>query len=330
LVLINEALLDKAFLIDLLKPLVVAGIPAFNEEKTIAKVVTSAQKYADIVVVCDDGSLDMTREIAERLGAEVVCHKRNLGYGAALQSLFKKARELKADILVTIDSDGQHNAEEIPFLVKPIEEGTAQVVFGSRFIDEAGTADMPLYRKIGIKVITNLANGSAKNNISDSQSGFRAYSKQALEYLSVSDTGMGASLELLRAVDKSGMKVCEVPISCNYNVDGVNTSTKNPITHGLGLVISIAKLLVNERPLQYLGLPGLVSLTSGILLRICMLTLFEETIGIAFDITFASIVFTLAGGFLISTAITLRAIKRKAYQTSKIPKSTFRNRGEPV
>ncbi len=162
----------------------------------------------------------------QSLGAVVVRHERNLGYGAALQSLFKKARELGADVLVTLDSDGQHDASEIPSLVKPIEEGVAEVVYGSRFIDKNGTSDMPFYRKIGIKIITKLANGSAKNVVSDSQSGFRAYSKQALESLSLSENGMSASLELLRAVDKSGMKVCEVPISCKYNVDGVDTSTR--------------------------------------------------------------------------------------------------------
>ncbi len=116
MVLVNELDLGKACLLDLQKPLVVAGIPAFNEEKSIAGVVLSAQKHADVVVVCDDGSSDMTREIAERLGAVVVRHEQNLGYGAALQSLFKKARELRADVLVTLDSDGQHDASEIPLL----------------------------------------------------------------------------------------------------------------------------------------------------------------------------------------------------------------------
>ncbi len=119
--------------------IVVVGIPAFNEEKTIAKIVIGAQKYAQLVVVCDDGSTDLTAEIAERLGAVVVRHKKNLGYGGALQSLFKRARELQADVLVTLDSDGQHDPEEIPQLIKPIEDGVAEVVFGSRFKDENGT-----------------------------------------------------------------------------------------------------------------------------------------------------------------------------------------------
>ncbi len=130
---------------DLGNPFVVVGIPAFNEEKTIAKVVLSAQKNADIVVVCDDGSSDMTGEIAKGLGAVVLRHEKNLGYGAALQSLFKKARELDADVLVTFDGDGQHDSAEIPRIVKPIEDGVAEVVLGSRFLDKNGTAQMPAY-----------------------------------------------------------------------------------------------------------------------------------------------------------------------------------------
>ena len=166
-------------------PLIIVGIPAFNEEKTIASVVLGAQKHAHIVIVCDDGSADLTGEIALRLGAVVVRHERNLGYGAALHSLFKRAKELNADILVTLDSDGQHDPAQVPILVKPIEEGLAEVVLGSRFKDKNGTADMPAYRQLGIKVITKLSNGSGKNSVSDAQSGFRAYSKLAIEQLGV-------------------------------------------------------------------------------------------------------------------------------------------------
>ena len=111
-----------------------------------------------------------------------------------------RARELNADVLVTLDSDGQHDPAEIPRLVKPIEEGVAEVVLGSRFMDKNGTADMPAYRQLGVKVITKLSNGSGKNAVSDSQSGFRAYSKTALEKLGgISENGMSASIELLRA-----------------------------------------------------------------------------------------------------------------------------------
>ncbi|MGD0204745.1 MAG: glycosyltransferase family 2 protein [Candidatus Bathyarchaeia archaeon] len=186
---------DIRELLDRWDLLVVAGIPAYNEEKTIARVVLGAQKHAHVVIVCDDGSTDLTGEIAERLGAVVVRHERNAGYGAAMQSLFKRARVLKADVFVTLDADGQHDPAEIPRLVKPIEDGVADVVLGSRFMDKNGTAEMPAYRQLGVNVITKSSNGSAKNGVSDAQSGFRAYSKLAMEQLGdISENGMSAQL----------------------------------------------------------------------------------------------------------------------------------------
>jgi glycosyltransferase involved in cell wall biosynthesis len=308
-----EILSDAIAVAEMCKPLVIIGIPAFNEEKTIARVVLEAQKYAHFVVVCDDGSTDMTGEIAERLGVAVVRHQKNLGYGAALQTLFKEAKGLNADVLVTLDADGQHDPAQIPMLVKPIEDGVAEVVLGSRFLDQKGTADMPAYRQLGVKVITKLANGSGKNGVSDSQSGFRAYNKHALEQLSLQAKGMSASIELLRAISKNGLKVCEVPISCKYSESvGVKTSTKNPLTHGAGLVMSLVKLIVEDRPLPFLGIPGILSLVAGVFFGVWMMTLYAQTHEIITNIALASIAFILIGFFLISTAITLYAITRIA------------------
>jgi glycosyltransferase involved in cell wall biosynthesis len=294
------------------KPCVVVGIPAFNEEKTVASVVLEAQKYADVVIVCDDGSADLTGEIAERLGATVVRHKRNRGYGAALQTLFKQARELDADVLVTLDSDGQHDPAQVPLLVEPIRQRIAEVVLGSRFIDKKGTANMPAYRQLGIKVITKLSNSSNKNGVSDAQSGFRAYSKLAMDRMEViSENGMSASIELLRVVQKSGLKVCEVPISCKYSDDvGVKTSTENPVTHGLGLIMSLIKLIIEERPLPFLGLPGIMSIALGTLFGVWMMEIYASTQYIVTNIALASISFILIGFFMLSTAITLYAITR--------------------
>jgi glycosyltransferase involved in cell wall biosynthesis len=306
-----EILSDAITVVDLCKPLVVVGIPAFNEENTIARVVLEAQKHADFVVVCDDGSTDMTGEIAERLGVAVVRHQKNLGYGAALQSLFKEAKELNADVLVTLDSDGQHDPAQIPLLVKPIEDGVAEVVLGSRFMDHNGTADMPAYRQFGVKIINKLSNGSGKNGVSDSQSGFRAYSKHALERLSMEENGMSASIEILRSISKNGLKVCEVPISCKYsNGAGVETSSENAFTHGLGIIMSIVKLVVEDRPLPFLGIPGVISLIAGTLFGVWMMQLYVASHQITTNVALASIAFILIGFFLISTAITLYSITR--------------------
>jgi glycosyltransferase involved in cell wall biosynthesis len=292
--------------------LLVAGIPAYNEEKTIAKVVISAQKHADIVVVCDDGSADLTAEIASRMGAIVIRHGKNIGYGAALQSLFKRAKELNADVLVTLDSDGQHDPAEIPRLVKPIEEGIAEVVLGSRFIDKNGISDMPAYRQLGIKVITKLSNTSGKNSVSDSQSGFRAYSKVAIERLgSISENGMSASIELLREINKKNLSIYEVPISCKYSdTGGVETSTENPISHGVRLIMSLVRLVVEDRPITYLGIPGTIIITLGITFGVWLLNVYAIEHYLVLSLALASVAFIIIGFFMMLTSITLYAIAR--------------------
>ncbi len=229
---------------------VIVGIPAYNEEKTIAKVILNAQQHAHVVVVCDDGSNDLTAEIAERMGAVVIRHPKNLGYGAALQSLFRRAKDLAADVLVTLDSDGQHDPAEIPLIIKPIEAAEADVVLGSRFLDQNGTKDMPKYRQVGIKAITALANGNSQNSLTDAQCGFRAYNKVALNCLTINENGMSASVEILRSASRCNLKVCEIPVTCKYaQSTGTKTSTKNPLTHGAGLIMSLVKLVVEGRPL---------------------------------------------------------------------------------
>jgi glycosyltransferase involved in cell wall biosynthesis len=237
LVLVNEPLSVLVFP-QLEKPLVVVGIPAHNEEKTIARVVLEARKYAHFVVVCDDGSDDRTAIIAENSGAYVVKHRKNIGYGAAIKSLFEAAIQFEADALVTIDGDGQHDAREIPSITKAIFDGCADVVIGSRFIRSQGTAEMPFYRRLGIRVLTKLVNSSAKIRIKDSQSGFRAYNRRALTMLELTRTGMDASIEILFDANKKNLTVTEIPSRCIYHT-GNPTSTHNPIRQGLGLILCL-------------------------------------------------------------------------------------------
>jgi glycosyltransferase involved in cell wall biosynthesis len=307
----NQIILDYKALAKA-TPSIVVGIPAYNEETMIARVVLKAQKYADAVIVCDDGSSDMTGAIAKRLGADVVHHKQNLGYGASIKSLFKRARELDADILVTLDADGQHNPAEIPNIVKPIIQGKADLVIGSRFIDADGTAEMPYYRRVGAKLITTIVNGSSKNGVSDAQSGFRAYNRQALEQLRPFETGMGASVEILLEASKKDLKICEVPSSCKYNNGDVATSTENPLTHGIGVIMSIVRLTIEAKPLSILGVPALICLFTGLFFGVWMLQIYAIEHYIVTNIALASVAFVLIGFFLLSTATTQYAIIRIA------------------
>lgn len=306
----TENLLEHNRIADLQKPHVAVGIPAFNEEHSIAHIVIEAQKYADTIIVCDDGSTDLTAQIAKRLGADVIVHDGNCGYGAAIKSLFKRALEFGADVLVTLDGDGQHDASEIPQVIRPIIEGNADLVIGSRFIESKGTSEMPFYRKVGAKLITKMVNGSSKDRVSDSQSGFRAYNRQALECLNISEVGMGASVQILMAAKQHNLKITEVSSTCKYENGDISTSTENPVTHGAGLTMSIVKLFIEDKPLMALGLPGIIFLIIGALFGVWMIKIYASAHHIVTNIALVSLGFSLLGFFMISTSITLYAISR--------------------
>ena len=237
----------------------VIGIPAYNEEKNIASILLRLKNISEYIIVCDDGSSDLTYEIAEKLGAIVVKHKKNLGYGAAIKTIFLKAQEINADALVTFDADGQHKIEDIDKILVPIKNNKADIVIGSRFLNDE--QKISKYRKIGIKTITELTNITSGTKITDSQSGFRGYNRKTLENIKLTESGMGISTEILIKAKKSNFKIIEVPIIVSYEGE---TSTHNSIIHGSSVIISTLKYVAMERPLTFYGIPGLVFLIIGI------------------------------------------------------------------
>ena len=236
------------------------GIPAFNEEKNIAAIITKLADITDTIIVCNDGSLDLTSDIAEKMGAFVINHEKNLGYGAAIRSIFLKAKELDGDILVTFDADGQHRIEDIEKVTKPIIDQEVDLVIGSRFLDES-EKEVPKYRKVGIKVITKITNASIKKQLTDSQSGFRAYSKKVLNELNPSELGMGISTEILIKASNKNFRITEVPIKILYSGD---TSTHNPVSHGSSVILSTIKYTSIEHPLKFYGIPSMILFIIGI------------------------------------------------------------------
>ena len=234
------------------------GIPAYNEEKNIASIITKLKNITDSIIVCDDGSSDMTSEISKNLGAIVISHKKNMGYGAAIRTIFQKSVELDSDILVTFDADGQHRIDDVNKILQPLKNNEADIVIGSRFLDNE--SKVPNYRKIGIKVITQVTNASLKKKLTDSQSGFRAYNKQALTQISPSEMGMGISTEILIKASNKGLRIAEIPITILYH-DG--TSTHNPVSHGTSVLISTIKFTSIEHPLKFYGIPSIIFLIIG-------------------------------------------------------------------
>ena len=284
--------------------LIVIGIPAFNEERNIATIVAKLIKKGYTVVVCNDGSTDLTGEIAEKMGAIILNHPKNLGYGAGIRSLFLKAKELKCDVLVTFDADGQHRVEDIPSLIKPILNNEADIIIGSRFLNKDNDS-MPSYRKTGIKTITKLANLSFKNKITDSQSGLRAYNNKSFNEILPSDYGMGVSTEILIKASKKNLRVIEVPIKINY--DG-ETSTHHPVSHGAAVLMSTMKFVSIEHPLKFYGIPGIIFLVIGLFFIVWTIQAFTETRQVITNITLIGIGSTILGVMLLLTSILLYSL----------------------
>ena len=279
------------------------GIPAYNEEKNIAKIITKLKKITDSIIVCDDGSSDMTSEIAKNLGVIVISHKKNMGYGAAIRTIFEKSAEIGSDILVTFDADGQHRIEDVSRVLHPLENSEADIVIGSRFLGKQ--SNVPNYRKLGIKVITQITNSSIKTKLTDSQSGFRAYSKQVLSKISLSEIGMGISTEILIKASSEGLRITEVPITILYSG---NTSTHNPVSHGTSVLFSTIKFTSIEHPLKFYGIPSVIFLTIGVIFASLAVQYYVDVGRLNTDLTLIGAGTILIGIILLISAILLYSL----------------------
>jgi len=262
------------------------------------------KKKYKLIIVCDDGSSDLTAAISEEMGVVVVKHKKNLGYGAAIRSLFLKAQELDCDILVTFDSDGQHQISDIENVIKPIQNKETNIVIGSRFLGNVeGT--LPTYRKLGIKAITNLVNSNTGNKITDSQSGFRGYDKKTLEKIIPSESGMGVSTEILIKANAQELKIIEVPITILYQKE---ISSQQTLSHGTSVILSTMKFISIEHPLKFYGVPGILFLTIGLFFIIWTVQEFSIGGSIITNISIIGIGSTILGSILTMTSIILYSV----------------------
>ena len=287
------------------KPVIVACIPAYNEEKYIAKVIVETKKYVDKIIVCDDGSRDLTAEIARELGAIVVKHNENKGYGAALRTLFKKALELDPDIIVTLDADGQHNPKEIPRLVEPILKGEADIVIGSRFL---GKTTQPKWRILGVKAVTRTVKTAFNiNEITDAQSGFRAYRASVVGDLIPEDNTMAASVEILAKAKNKNLKIKEVPVTITSHEDA---SKHNPLYHLAVLIVGIIQLFTERHPLLLLGLPGLVSVIISLIMMLRILLVYKETRIIDPILTTSILILFTVGLLMVALGLVFYTIAR--------------------
>jgi len=238
-------------------PLVIAAIPCFNEELFIGSVVLKTKDYVDRVVVIDDGSTDKTAVVAEKAGATVIIHSSNKGKGAAVSSAFEYAKKMGCKALVLLDGDGQHDPAYIPSLVKPVLEDNADMVVGSRYMDMKSS--IPGYRTWGHRVLTFFTNLGSRVRLTDSQSGFRAFSLKAIQAFSFVEQGLSIESEMQFLANDASLGVTEIPISIGY----YGKAKRSPLVHGMGVLNSIMSLISRRIPLFFFGVPGALALAFG-------------------------------------------------------------------
>ncbi|WP_333786973.1 glycosyltransferase family 2 protein [Methanomethylovorans sp.] len=283
----------------------IAAIPAYNEERFIAKVVAGCKPYVDEIVVVNDGSIDATAMIATACGAKVIYHEQNMGYGAAIRTCFETAKNLQATAMVILDADGQHDPLDIQQVLQPILNDEADVSIGSRFIC-TNKPEIPFYRKIGMKVLDFATNRGGDLKITDTQSGFRAYSSKAIDTIRIDNTSMAAGSEILLQIKERNLRIKEVPITCRYDIE--DTSTHNPLVHGVEVLASIIREVEYKHPLFYIGVPGMIIFCAGLLSAGFVLSSYNNRGYVPFGPAILMIILFVVGLLAIFSALNLHAI----------------------
>lgn len=282
-------------------PKILVGMPAFNEAKYLADLIAQAKKYAYEVIVVDDGSADFTAQISEMSGATVVRHGKNMGYGAAMQTIFEEARKRTFDALVILDADSQHDPTEIMKVAYPILAGF-DVVVGRRNKEQ-----IPAYRLMGQKVLSKVTEVLSYTHV-DSQSGFRAYSPNAVAQIRPKEKGMAVASELVSLYSKLNLSICEVPVSVKYLDD---SSTNNPVVHGVSTLTRLFVMISERRPLLFFGLGGLIVAFCGVGLGIKAFVMLQENAGaLPIGTALMSFLLMVVGVFSVFTGIMLNVVKK--------------------
>lgn len=284
------------------------GIPAYNEAATIGSVVLTAKKYTDWVVVIDDGSTDSTAEIARNAGAVVLQQGGNTGKGAAIKHAFEYARESGAQQLILLDADWQHDPDEIPDLLRPLESTEADVIIGSRYLDGKG-GRTPRYRRVGQIVLDKLLFLGVGVDVTDSQSGYRAFNRKAIEALDVKENGFGIEAEMFTAAADNGLSVEEVPITIEYDVP--NPSTSNSVLHGIRVVDYLLDIMRDRHPLLFFGVPGLTLMVLGLALGAWTMSLYDAGNGFHLGKALYGSVMFIVGVLSLYSALIMNMIGNK-------------------
>ena len=286
----------------------IAAIPCYNEGLAIGSVALKASRHVDEVLVVDDGSTDDTVAIATAAGATVVAHEGNKGKGRAVKNALRYTVEHGFDALVLLDGDGQHDPREIPKLLEPLTNDSADIVIGFRTFGQ-----MPAYRRVGRKVLDHATGGPVR----DSQCGFRALNRKVIELLAgtlVKDD-FAVESEMTRIANEHMLRFADVQINCKYG--DFKTSTKNPVSHGVGVLNSVIGLIAEKRPLLYIGLPGFVMFVIGVFFGILLLQQYNQTRYFSLPYAMLIAIFMILGAIGLFMGLTLNVIARLRVKDGK-------------
>ena len=288
-------------------------IPSYNAESTIEEAIEQCKKFATKILVINDGSSDNTEEIARKAGADIVTHKKNRGYGGAIKTGLEEGLKRNARVTITFDADLQHDANDIPKIIEPILSNHADIVIGSRFLEESD--DVKPYRKFGIKLITKLVNSFSGNNIKDAESGLRAYSLDSLKTIvpTLETEGMGMSAEILLKAAVSKLKIVEVRRKEMYP-ENVQTSSQNPLKHGLTVVLTIFKLVIETKPLLAFGIPSIIFFIGSIISSVFVIDFYNAVGRLPLGLTVFTVLLVSIGFFLLLAAMILYVLSRISYR----------------
>jgi glycosyltransferase involved in cell wall biosynthesis len=282
----------------------IAVIAAYNEDRFVGSVILKARRYVDHVVVVDDGSTDHTAAVAEDAGALVIRHAANRGKAEAINTGLKHARQLDAALVVLLDGDGQHDPTAIPSLIAPLENGQADVVVGSRFLSLR--SPIPRWRRWGQQALTAATNVASGMPLTDSQSGYRALSRRALQALTFRPNGrFSIESEMQFLAQQHRLKIEEVPVQMVY----AEPSKRSPVRHGFQVLNGIIALVSQHRPLAFFGIPGLIILAMGVALGLVVVDRYNTYQTLAVGYALISVLLALIGIQTLFTGIILHSIR---------------------
>lgn len=249
-------------------------IPCYNEETTIGSVILKTKRYVDNILVVDDGSTDETAKVAGDGGAIVISHKMNYGKSRAIKTGFKYALAKDFDYVISLDGDGQHNPNEIPSILGSIFNNGYDIAIGVR---SGNGTEMPIWRKFGKRILDYATSFGSGGHVTDSQCGFRAFNKKAIKALTPRLNGEQFTVEseALIMANELGLEVTHTNVTCKYK--NLDTSTKDPTSHGFSVLSHIIWLVAERRPLLFIGVPGFVMVILGLFFGILTLQHYNQT-----------------------------------------------------